>query len=165
MSPLSFWCYVGVQNFISQMRSYQQDNNLTNTVSIVHFISLCHINYSTFDFKSSGRSPSSLCINFFHLLAPKPNLDKISIYSNKFFHIFHLSEIQFYLSQALGKWVSAKTEPSTETGSIFSCYDIRMGWYKKLPSSVLWLTNFSILFPTGKFEMCLHDWQFCCQFL
>ena len=85
MASLSFWCYVGVQNFISQMRSYQQENNLTNTVIVVHFISLCHINYSTFDFKSSGRSPSSLCINFFHLLAPKPNLEKyLFIQTNSF---------------------------------------------------------------------------------
>jgi hypothetical protein len=37
----------------------------------------------------------SLCINFFHLLAGKPNLEKCSIYSNKFFHNFHLSESSF----------------------------------------------------------------------
>jgi len=30
---------------------------------------------------------SSLWLNFFHLLARKPNLEKFSIYSNKFFHI------------------------------------------------------------------------------
>jgi hypothetical protein len=35
------------------------------------------------------------CLNFFHLLAPKPNLEKFSIYSNKFFHNFHLSESSF----------------------------------------------------------------------
>jgi hypothetical protein len=33
--------------------------------------------------------------NCFHPLARKPNLDKFSIYSNKFFHIFHLSESSF----------------------------------------------------------------------
>jgi hypothetical protein len=38
---------------------------------------------------------SSLCLNFFHLHAPKPNLDKFSIYSNKFFHNFHFSESSF----------------------------------------------------------------------
>ena len=40
---------------------------------------------------------SSLCLNFFHLpvLARKPNLQKFSIYSNKFFHKFHLSESSF----------------------------------------------------------------------
>ena len=38
----------------------------------------------------------SLCLNFFHLLARKPNLDKFSIYSNKFFHNFHHDvQIQF----------------------------------------------------------------------
>ena len=38
---------------------------------------------------------NSFCHNFFHLLAQKPNLEKISIYSNKFFHNFHLSESSF----------------------------------------------------------------------
>jgi len=38
---------------------------------------------------------NSLCLNFFHLLAQKPNLEKKSIYSNKFFHNFHLSESSF----------------------------------------------------------------------
>ena len=37
----------------------------------------------------------SLCLNFFHLLARKPNLELFSIYSNKFFHNFHLSESSF----------------------------------------------------------------------
>ena len=32
---------------------------------------------------------------FFHLLAPKPNLENVSIDSNKFFHNFHLSESSF----------------------------------------------------------------------
>ena len=34
------------------------------------------------------------CI-LFHLLARKPNLEKSSIYSNKFFNNFHLSESSF----------------------------------------------------------------------
>ena len=34
----------------------------------------------------------SLCFNFFHLLAQRPNLEIFSIYSNKFFHNFYLSE-------------------------------------------------------------------------
>ena len=38
---------------------------------------------------------SSHCLQFFHLLAQKPNLEKISIYSNKFFHNFYLSESSF----------------------------------------------------------------------
>ena len=38
---------------------------------------------------------TSLYLNFFHLLAQKPNLEKFSIYSNKFFHNFHLSEYSF----------------------------------------------------------------------
>ena len=37
----------------------------------------------------------SLCHNSFHLLAQKPNLEKFSIYSNKFFHNFHLSKSSF----------------------------------------------------------------------
>ena len=32
---------------------------------------------------------------FFHLLARKPNLEKNYIYSNNFFHNFHLSESSF----------------------------------------------------------------------
>ena len=32
---------------------------------------------------------------FFHLLAQKPNIEQFSIYSNKFFHNFHLSESRF----------------------------------------------------------------------
>ena len=43
----------------------------------------------------------SLCLNLFHLLAQKPNLE-FSIYSNKFFHNFHLSESIFNLLQASG---------------------------------------------------------------
>ena len=37
----------------------------------------------------------SLCHKFFHLLARKPNLEKKNVYSNKFFHTFHLSESSF----------------------------------------------------------------------
>ena len=45
----------------------------------------------------------SLCLNFFHLLARKPNLETFSIYSNKFFHNFHLSESSFTCP---GHWAS-----------------------------------------------------------
>jgi hypothetical protein len=37
----------------------------------------------------------AVCLNFFHVLAWKPNLEKNYIYSNKFFHNFHLSESSF----------------------------------------------------------------------
>jgi hypothetical protein len=37
----------------------------------------------------------NLCINCFHLLARKPNLEKSSIYSKKFSHNVHLSESNF----------------------------------------------------------------------
>jgi hypothetical protein len=49
---------------------------------------------STLVFWISKRN-HSLCLNFFHLLSRKPNLEKCSIYSNKFFHNFHLSESSF----------------------------------------------------------------------
>ena len=39
-----------------------------------------------------------LCLKIFHLLARKPNLEKNYIYSNKFFHNFHLSEYSFSCS-------------------------------------------------------------------
>jgi len=42
-----------------------------------------------------GHIYTNLCLNFFHLLARKPNLEKLSSYSNKFFHNFHLSESSF----------------------------------------------------------------------
>ena len=38
---------------------------------------------------------SSICLICFHLLAQNPNLEQFSIYSNKFFHNFHLSESSF----------------------------------------------------------------------
>ena len=37
----------------------------------------------------------SLCLSIFPLLARKPNLEKKNIYSNKFFHNFHLSASSF----------------------------------------------------------------------
>jgi len=49
-------------------------------------------------------------LKFFHLLARKPNLEKDSIYSNKFFHNFHFSESSFTCPRASSKWVSAKTD-------------------------------------------------------
>ena len=36
-----------------------------------------------------------LCLNFFHLLAQKPNLEEFSICLNNFTHNFHLSESSF----------------------------------------------------------------------
>jgi hypothetical protein len=41
----------------------------------------------------------SLSQFFFYLLAQKPNLGKFSIYSNKFFHNFRLSESSFTCPQ------------------------------------------------------------------
>ena len=38
---------------------------------------------------------TSLCLNCFHLLARKPNLENVSIYSIKFFHNFYLSVSSF----------------------------------------------------------------------
>ena len=50
---------------------------------------------SKFNNKCLVRKLNSLCLNFFHLLAQKPNLEKKVIYSNKFCHNFHLSESSF----------------------------------------------------------------------
>ena len=49
----------------------------------------------------SMRDDSSRCLNFFHLLVQKPNLETNSIYSNKFFHIFHLFQSSFTCSGLL----------------------------------------------------------------
>ena len=46
---------------------------------------------------------------FFHLLAWNPNLEKNSIYSNKFFNNFHMSESSFTCCVGSGMWISAKT--------------------------------------------------------
>ena len=56
--------------------------------------------YKKLGYKIKMKTYYSLCINFFHLLvlALKPNLEKCSIYSNKFFHNFHLSESSFTCS-------------------------------------------------------------------
>jgi hypothetical protein len=56
----------------------------------------------------------SLCLNFFHLLARKPNLEKKNIY-----FYFSLVRIKYYLSRALGKWDSTKTV----LFNIFSVYN------------------------------------------
>ena len=45
-------------------------------------------------------------VALFHLLARKPNLDKFSIYSNKFFHNFHLSESIFTCPRHLVIWLA-----------------------------------------------------------
>jgi hypothetical protein len=46
-------------------------------------------------FHGDANPKSSLCLIFFHLLAWKPNIEQFSIYLNKFFHIFNLSESNF----------------------------------------------------------------------
>jgi hypothetical protein len=51
---------------------------------------------------------ASLCLNFFHLLAQKPNLGKFPFIQTNSFKIFTCPN-PFYLSWASGKWVSAKT--------------------------------------------------------
>ena len=58
-------------------------------------------------------------LNFFHLLARKPNLEKNYIYSNKFSHNFHLSESSF---TCLGLQASglAQTLRNIKIGSIIS---------------------------------------------
>jgi len=48
-------------------------------------------------------------VHSLHLLAQKPNLEKLSIYSNKFFHNFHLSESSFTCPGLLAIGVSVKT--------------------------------------------------------
>ena len=49
----------------------------------------------------------NLCLNFFQLVARNPNLERKKIIKT---NSFSLVRIQFYLSQALGKWVTTKTE-------------------------------------------------------
>ena len=66
-------------------------------------------NISVISISFTGGGKPSICLIFFHLVAEKPNLENFSIYSNKFFHNFHLSESSFTCSGTSGKWVSVKT--------------------------------------------------------
>jgi hypothetical protein len=61
--------------------------------------------------KQKFENNHSLCLNFFHQLAGKPNLEIVSNYSNKFFHNFHLSESSFTCprqSQPSSKFILTK---------------------------------------------------------
>ena len=49
---------------------------------------------------------------FFHLLAQKPNLEKLSIYSNKFFHNFHLAESSLTSPRFLVSWLARRQQDS-----------------------------------------------------
>jgi len=85
-------------------------NNPVNTEVISLFVVL-HLAFKTWPWtivtwfneialvsRSRGGGGGRLCrfcLNFFHLLARKPNLEFFSIYSNKFFHNFHSSESSF----------------------------------------------------------------------
>ena len=69
---------------------------------------------TTHTIRSEGQG--DICIpslNFFYILARKPNLEKNSIYSNKFCNNFHLS-------RASGKWVSAESIPVVDQLLMFS---------------------------------------------
>jgi hypothetical protein len=61
----------------------------------------------------------SFCLHFFHLLAWKPNLEKNNIYSNKFFHNFHLSESSF---NCPGLQASGLAQRLLTGGSSWNCY-------------------------------------------
>jgi hypothetical protein len=48
------------------------------------------------EYESVKSKPTTVfALIFFHLLAQKPNLEKFSIYSNKFCNNFHLSKYSF----------------------------------------------------------------------
>ena len=51
----------------------------------------------------------------FHLLAQKPNLEKFSIYSNQFFHNFHLAESSFTCPKLRASWL-ARTQQDSLSG-------------------------------------------------
>jgi hypothetical protein len=48
-------------------------------------------------------------MNYFHILARKSNLEKKNIYSNKFFHNFHLSESSFTCTGFRANGLAVKT--------------------------------------------------------
>ena len=75
-------------------RKFLQFTPLTGNGRVLYF--------STLKFKLCY-AINSLCLNFFHLLTRKTNLEKFSIYSNELFHNFHLSESRFTCS---GLWES-----------------------------------------------------------
>ena len=51
------------------------------------------------------KNTSNLCLNFFHLLARQPNLEKNYIYSNKFFHNFYLSDSKLTCPGLQASWL------------------------------------------------------------
>ena len=77
----NLWCF----SYISKL-------NLLNYQKIIFHLPQPYM--STWLNMAVSQVPS-LCIKCFHLLARKPNSEKCSIYSNKFFHNFHLSESSF----------------------------------------------------------------------
>ena len=111
---MSIWIKLLVNHFLGRGPVKDVKINWMNIMQL-HMISILHEilfpfkdmlaslvrtakqNYSEIIFilQSFNLSSHSLCLNFFHLLAQKPNIEKISIDSNKFFHNFHLSESSF----------------------------------------------------------------------
>ena len=76
-------------------RNHTQSIMLYLFITQSHSLCLIFFHILTECPKAKFRKKNSItqsCLFFCHLLARKPNLEKISIYSNKFFYIFHLSE-------------------------------------------------------------------------
>ena len=70
---------------------------LSGSAPVIIILSNAHCNLfsPSCSWNIAHLSLNSLWLNFFHLLARKPNLEKCSIYSSKIFHNFHLSESSF----------------------------------------------------------------------
>ena len=74
-----------------------KEDCLSNVVILLQFTvnMLPQNEYKTVFLYSDFNIEAVFALIFFHLLTRKPNLEKLSIYSNKFFHNFHLSESSF----------------------------------------------------------------------
>jgi len=95
----------------------------------------------------------NLWLNLFHLLVRKPNLEKKnSIYSNKFFHNFHLSESSFTCP---GLWTSglARRLPSTGWVGFDNWPYCRTKLRKQLPG-VLFIHLVWTWISSNKFIVC-----------
>ena len=97
----------------------------------------------------------SLYLIFFHLLAWKPNLEKISMNVFKqIFSLFSLVRVQFYLSRALCKWVIAKTARLTDIilwtyVMCRNCHQENMYWKSSVSDAFLWVKHLHIVEPTN----------------
>ena len=93
------WCiYISKSNCVTGTGSVaihtknKQTNKKTINFTKIFVICILHSNMTSFE---RFDSKPVFALILFHLFARKSNLENLSIYSNKLFHNFHLSESSF----------------------------------------------------------------------